>query len=74
MYGINEWYRLQCYKSCTTTHFKETPGTYFYCNRHGNVPAQVLQKAELMRLKQVQHVLDEKKLLLEIRHPFIVTL
>ena len=23
---------------------------------------------------QVQHVLDEKKLLLEVRHPFIVTL
>ena len=34
--------------------------------------AQVLRKEQLLRLKQVQHVLNERRLLAAVDHPLIV--
>jgi len=41
-------------------------GTYF--------ALKILKKHEVIRLKQVEHVLSEKSILNEINHPFIVTM
>ena len=35
---------------------------------------KILKKSEIMRLKQVQHILSEVNLLAKIRHPFIVNM
>lgn len=35
---------------------------------------KVLKKAQLLKLKQVEHVLNEKKVLEEIQHPFVANL
>ncbi|GMH38577.1 hypothetical protein BSKO_06461 [Bryopsis sp. KO-2023] len=35
---------------------------------------KILKKAQLLKLKQVEHVINEKKVLEEIRHPFIANL
>lgn len=43
-------------------------------NSHGYYALKMLNIARVIRLKQVQHVQNEKSTLLEIRHPFIVQL
>jgi len=35
---------------------------------------KIMKKSEVVRLKQVEHIQNEKKILTEINHPFIVTL
>ncbi len=35
---------------------------------------KVLRKMDVVRLKQVDHIKNEKNILLELNHPFIVTL
>ena len=35
---------------------------------------KMLKKTEIIRLKQIEHVKSEKKILEHINHPFIVTL
>lgn len=35
---------------------------------------KILKKSEIIRLKQVEHIISEKKILSEIHHPFIVNL
>lgn len=35
---------------------------------------KILSKAEIVRLKQVEHVLNEKQILASVNHPFIVNL
>lgn len=35
---------------------------------------KILKKKEILRLKQLEHILNEKAILTEIDHPFIVNL
>ena len=35
---------------------------------------KILKKKEILRLKQVEHILNEKSILTDIEHPFIVNL
>eukprot|EP00921_Rhytidocystis_pertsovi_P004602 GHVQ01007980.1.p1 GENE.GHVQ01007980.1~~GHVQ01007980.1.p1 ORF type:complete len:1113 (+),score=175.81 GHVQ01007980.1:419-3757(+) len=45
-------------------------------SRYSDIPLalKILSKSEVMRLKQVDHVKSEKKILMRIEHPFIVSL
>ena len=35
---------------------------------------KIMKKSEVVRLKQVEHIKNEKEILSEVNHPFIVTL
>ena len=40
----------------------------------GYFALKIMKKSEVIRLKQVQHIADERKLLKDLKHPFIVTM
>lgn len=41
---------------------------------HRHYAIKIMQKAEIVRLKQVEHIESERKILLNIAHPYIVNL
>jgi len=44
------------------------------CSNRTPMALKIIKKSEVIRLKQVDHVKAEKKILSAIRHPFIVDL
>eukprot|EP00967_Tisochrysis_lutea_P005771 scaffold6845_cov41-Tisochrysis_lutea.AAC.2 len=43
------------------------PGNCFFA-------LKIMKKSEVVRLKQVEHIMNEKAILMEVSHPFIVDL
>eukprot|EP00002_Diphylleia_rotans_P030790 TRINITY_DN6367_c0_g1_i2.p1 TRINITY_DN6367_c0_g1~~TRINITY_DN6367_c0_g1_i2.p1 ORF type:complete len:372 (+),score=50.54 TRINITY_DN6367_c0_g1_i2:46-1161(+) len=75
---------LQSLSGCKLTDFelREVIGTGTFgrvqvcrCQKNANFYAmKIMKKLEVVRLKQVEHINTEKRILNQLRHPFIVTL